>query len=132
MVKVQEIINKTYKYFNRSQKNMAMLESEQSLSGGSSSRFKEVFHIRWLSYRGSVDGFVSHFGIVVSVFLQENSGKSISLHKPISSFNIVYVSHFLCVVLKPPSVLSNCTNRQIWIFPRLRPIFLVQFPSWKN
>lgn len=48
LVKVQEVLNSVYKFFNRSPKNMAMLQSVQAISEGSTSSFK-VFHTRWLS-----------------------------------------------------------------------------------
>ncbi|KAG1673513.1 hypothetical protein GQR58_015535 [Nymphon striatum] len=82
-VKVQEILNSLFKYFHYSPKikNMAMLESIQSLFGGQLSRFKQVFHTRWLSFEGSVDAMVINFSGLISVFMEENSGKALSMHK---------------------------------------------------
>ncbi|XP_053388096.1 zinc finger protein 862-like [Mercenaria mercenaria] len=69
MVKVQEVLNSVYKYFHLSRKNMAMLEMLQKVSKVHSSKFKEVFHTRWLSFEGSVDAFIRNFSSLVSVFL---------------------------------------------------------------
>ena len=111
------LVNNTYTYFNRSPKHTAMLESVQSLSGGSSS-----------SFEGSVDAFVSNYGNVVSVFMQENSGKSLSLHKPISSFKFLYVVHFLCDVLKLISVFFETLPTGKFAFFRGHvPSFLYNF-----
>ena len=122
LVKVKEIINIVYKYFHNSPKNMAMLESVQSLTPGQSSRFKEVFHTRWLSFEGSVSALISNYSSLISVFLEENSGKALSLHKSLTCYKFLYVVHFLCDVLKPLTILSKMYQKQDLDFTEVTPL----------
>ena len=101
LVKFQEILNSVYKYFHYSPKHMSMLEAIQSITPGQSSRFKQVFHTRWLSFEGSVDAMVTNYSSLISVFLEERSGKALSLHKSLTCYKFLYVAHFLNDVLKP-------------------------------
>ena len=121
-----------YKYFNYSPKNMAMLESVQSLSPGQSSRFKQVFHTRWLSFEGSVDALVTNYSSLLSVFLEEKSGKSLMLHKPVSCYKFLYVAHFLNDCLKPLVILSKMYQKSDIDFSEVTPFSPQQFPVWKN
>ncbi|KAH3795400.1 hypothetical protein DPMN_148950 [Dreissena polymorpha] len=50
---------------------------------------------------------IQNFSNLVSVFLQEKSGKALSLYKPITCYKFVYVVHFLADVLQPLAVLSK-------------------------
>ncbi|XP_052222893.1 zinc finger protein 862-like [Dreissena polymorpha] len=107
LVKVQEILNSVYKYFSLSPKNTAMLEAIQKMTPGQAGKFKEVFHTRWLSFHGSVEAMIQNFSSLVSVFLQEKSGKALSFYKPITCYKFLYVVHFLADVLQPLAVLSK-------------------------
>lgn len=100
---------------------MAMLETIQSVTG-QSSRFKEVFHTRWLSFEGSVSAMVNNYSSLISVFLEENSGKALSLHKSLTCFKFLYVVHFLCDVLKPLSILSKMYQKQDIAFTEVTPL----------
>ena len=122
MVKMQEILNSVYKFFHYSPKNMATLEAVQSLYPGQSSRFKQVFHTRWLSFEGSVSAMVSNYSSLISVFLEEKSGKALSLHKSLTCFKFLYVVHFLCDVLKPLAILSKMYQKQDLDFTEVTPL----------
>ncbi|XP_069122279.1 uncharacterized protein [Argopecten irradians] len=88
--------------------HMASLERIQTvLDGVGHSRFKQVFHTRWLSFEGSVHALVRNYSAMLSVFLEENSAKSLSLHKPVSNYKFLYCAHFLSDVLKHLSVLKD-------------------------
>lgn len=100
LVKFQEILNSLYKYFHNSPKNTAKLESIQSILNSSSLKMKEVFHTRWLSFEGAVDAVVKTYPSLLSVFLEEKSAKTRSLHKPLSCFKFLYCADFLSDVLK--------------------------------
>ena len=103
---------------------MAIWESIQSCSG-KSSKFKEVFHTRWLSFEGSVDAMVSNYNSLVSVFLEEKSGKAPSLHKPITSYKFLHVIHFLADILKPLSNLSKSYQQSDLDFSEVTPPLLM-------
>ncbi|XP_053388248.1 zinc finger protein 862-like [Mercenaria mercenaria] len=122
LVKVQEILNSVYKYFHLSPKHMAMLESIQQHSQGKCLKFKEVFHTRWLSFEGSVEAMVRNYGDLVSVFLEESSGKALSLYKPITSYKFLYVVHFLCDLLKPLAALSKTFQKSDLDFSEVMPM----------
>ncbi|XP_060571778.1 E3 SUMO-protein ligase KIAA1586-like isoform X2 [Ruditapes philippinarum] len=122
LVKVQEILNSVYKYFHFSPKHMAMLESIQQHTKGNSLKFKEVFHTRWLSFEGSVEALVRNYSDLVSVFLEESSGKALSLYKPITSFKFLYVVNFLCDILKPLAALSKSYQKSDLDFSEVTPL----------
>ncbi|XP_045211119.2 zinc finger protein 862-like [Mercenaria mercenaria] len=122
LVKVQEILNSVYKYFHLSPKHMVMLEAIQHHSQGKCLKFKEVFHTRWLSFEGSVDAMVRNYGDLVSVFLEESSGKALSLYKPITSYKFLYVVHFLCDLLKPLAALSKTFQKSDLDFSEVMPM----------
>ena len=124
LVKVQEVLNNVYKYFNNSPKNMSMLESVQKLVPGDSCKFKEVFHTRWLSFEGSVDAMIRNYSSLITVFLEESSGKSLSLHKPITTFKFLYVISFLADILKPLAVLSKSFQSADLDFSEVAPLLM--------
>ena len=132
LVKVQEILNSVYKYFHYSPKNIARLETIQALSSGPSSRFKQVFHTRWLSFASSVDTMVSNFCNLVSVFLEEKSGKSLSMHKSIKCFKFLFVTHFLCDILKPVSILSKMFQKSDLDFSEVTPLLSSTIKNIEN
>lgn len=112
LVKFQAVLNDLYKYFERSPKNMARLEKVQGILVDSrSTRLKQVSNTRWLSFEGSVQAVVDNFQSVVAVILEDNSAKSLALHKPISCYKFLYVAHFLADALKPLAMLSRSYQR---------------------
>lgn len=112
LVKFQAVLNDLYKYFERSPKNMARLEKVQGiLEDSRSTRLKQVSNTRWLSFEGSVQAVVDNFQSVVAVILEDNSAKSLALHKPISCYKFLYVAHFLADALKPLAMLSRSYQR---------------------
>ncbi|XP_076308476.1 zinc finger protein 862-like [Tachypleus tridentatus] len=92
LVKYQDIMNSIFKFFKYSTKNMATLTAVQSIINTEEKRFKEIFHTRWLSFEGAVDSLLSNYSSLVSVFMEETSGKALSLYKPITSFKFLYVT----------------------------------------
>ncbi|XP_052797650.1 E3 SUMO-protein ligase KIAA1586-like [Mya arenaria] len=122
LVKVQEILNSIYKYFHNSPKNTAMLEAIQTITPGQSGKFKEVFHTRWLSFHGSVEACIMNFSSVVAVFLEEKSGKSLSLYKPITTYKFLYVLHFMADVLQPLAILSKSFQTKDIDFAEVNPL----------
>ena len=113
LVKFQEILNSVYKFFHNSPKKILNVHSR---------RFKEIFHTRWLSFEGAVDAFVANYASLVSVFLEENSGKALSLHKPITTFKFLYTAHFLCDALKPLAILSKMYQSLNLNFSEVMPL----------
>ena len=112
-----------FKYFHFSPKNIAKLESIQKvLDSASRSRFKEVFHTRWLSFEGAVDAILQNFSALVSVLLEENSGKALSLYKPVTCFKFLYVAHFMTDALKPLAVLSKMFQRKDIDYAEVSPL----------
>ena len=75
LLKFQDTLNSVYKYFHNSPKNMSTLSAIQSVLQGSSKRFQQVFHTRWLSFEGSVNALVSNCSSLLSVFLEEKSAR---------------------------------------------------------
>ncbi|XP_045215333.2 zinc finger protein 862-like [Mercenaria mercenaria] len=122
LVKFQEILNSIYKYFKYSPKNMSSLSAIQSILQGQAKRFQEVFHTRWLSFEGSVDALVTNYPSLISVFLEENSGKALSLYKPITTYKFLYVAHFLCDVLKPLAILSKMYQKKDLQYSEVSPL----------
>lgn len=107
LLKFQETLNSIYKFFNNSPKNMSTLSAIQSVLNSHSTRFQEVFHTRWLSFEGAVAALVCNYSSLLSVFLEEKSARSLSLHKPVSTYKFLYVAHFLSDALKPLAILSK-------------------------
>ncbi|XP_053400474.1 zinc finger protein 862-like [Mercenaria mercenaria] len=122
LVKFQEILNSVYKYFKNSPKNMATLPAIQTVLQGQTVRFKEVFHTCWLSFEGSVDALVKNYSSLLSVFLEESSGKALSLYKPISTYKFLYVAHFLCDTLKPLAILSKMYQKKDLTYSEISPL----------
>ncbi|XP_052264597.1 E3 SUMO-protein ligase KIAA1586-like isoform X2 [Dreissena polymorpha] len=122
LVKVQDILNSVYKYFHYSPKNTAMLEAVQKATSSQVSKFKEMFHTRWLSFHGSCEALLQNYSSLVSVFLEEKSGKSLSLYKPISCFKFLFVLHFLSDILLPLSVLSKAFQKKDLDFADVAPL----------
>ena len=112
LLKFQEILNSVYKYFHNSPKNMARLSAIQAILNAHSSRFKEVFHTRWLTFEGSVSALVRNYSSLLSVFLEESSAKALSLYKPISTYKFLYVAHFLSDVLEHLAILSQMYQKK--------------------
>lgn len=123
LVKFQEILNSVYKYFSFSPKHMAALEAIQTvIDGADQCRFKQVFATRWLSFEGSVSAVVKNYSALLSVFLQENSAKALSLYKPVSSFKFLYCAHFLADVLKQLCILSKMYQKSDLDFSQVDPL----------
>ncbi|KAJ8307526.1 hypothetical protein KUTeg_015610 [Tegillarca granosa] len=124
LVKFQDILNSIYKYFANSPKNMSRLETLQKVLEESESctRFKQVFHTRWLSFEGSVQAVVDNYSSLVSVFLEDNSAKALAMHKPISTYKFLYVAHFLADVLKQLAILCKSFQSSDINFTAVHPL----------
>ncbi|KAJ8303661.1 LOW QUALITY PROTEIN: hypothetical protein KUTeg_018771 [Tegillarca granosa] len=120
LVKFQEILNSIY---NFSPKHMAALESIQEvIEGVEKSRFKQVFATRWLSFEGSVHAVVRNYSSLISVFLEENSAKALSLYKPVSTYKFLFCAHFLSDVLKQLCFLSKMYQKSDLDFSQVNPL----------
>lgn len=127
LVKYQEILNSVYKFFRNSPKNTATLSAIQSVideqdKKSKEKKFREVFHTRWLSFEGSVDAILKNYSSLVSVFLEETSGKALSLYKPITCYKFLYVSHFLADCLKPLVILSKSYQKENINYAEVTPL----------
>ncbi|KAH3895466.1 hypothetical protein DPMN_019631 [Dreissena polymorpha] len=91
---------------------MSKLSAIQSILEGQTLRFKEVFHTRWLSFEGVVDALVTNYPSLVSLFLEDKSGKALCLYKPIATYKFLYTAHFMCDVLKPIAFLSKMYQKK--------------------
>ncbi|KAJ8312909.1 LOW QUALITY PROTEIN: hypothetical protein KUTeg_010282 [Tegillarca granosa] len=106
-----------------SPKHMAAPDSIQAvIVGADQCRFKQVFATRWLSFEGSVSAVVKNYSALLSVFLQENSAKALSLYKPVSSFKFLYCAHFLADVLKQLCILNKMYQKSDLDFSQLDPL----------
>ncbi|XP_053386200.1 uncharacterized protein LOC128550685 [Mercenaria mercenaria] len=65
---------------------------------------------------------VRNYSDLVSVFLEESSGKALSLYKPITSYKFLYVVHFLCDLLKPLAALSKTFQKSDLDFSEVMPM----------
>jgi len=123
LVKFQDILNSMFKYFDNSPKNMSRLEAIQAvLENRQSSRLKQVFHTRWLSFEGSVQSVVDNYSSVVSVFLEDNCPKALSLHKPITTFKFLYIAHFLADILPHLAILCKSFQMSQIDFTGVNPL----------
>ncbi|KAJ8321757.1 hypothetical protein KUTeg_000228 [Tegillarca granosa] len=122
LVQFQEVLNSAYKYFHNSPKNQARLESIQSVLQIHSTKFKEVFHTRWLSFEGAVHAIVLNYQALLSVFLEESSGKALSLYKPVATYKFLYCCHFLSDVLKQLSILCKMFQKTDLDFSKVNPM----------
>ncbi|KAH3814605.1 hypothetical protein DPMN_143110 [Dreissena polymorpha] len=98
------------------------------LNGGTK-KFKEMFHTRWLSFEGSVGAIIANYEFLVSVFLEETAGKPLSLHKPITTFKFLYVSHFLADCLESLAILSKSFQKQDLNFAEIHPFLAATIDS---
>jgi hypothetical protein len=123
LVKFQEVLNSMYKYFEFSPKNMARLEAVQSVvEEMKSTRLKQVFHTRWLSFQGSVQSVVDNFPGLVSVFLEDKAAKALCMHKSITNYKFLYTAHFLADVLHQLCVLCKAYQRSDISFTDVEPL----------
>jgi len=76
-----------------------------------------------ISFEGSVSAVVQNYTSLVSVFLEETSGKALSLYKLITYFNSLYRAHFLSEVLKHLCVLSKAYQRADLECSEVNPLF---------
>ncbi|KAH3814634.1 hypothetical protein DPMN_143139 [Dreissena polymorpha] len=88
-----------------------------------------MFHTRWLSFEGSVNAIIANYDCLVSVFLEETAAKALSLHKPITTFKFLYVSHFLADCLEPLAILSKSFQKQDLNFAEIHPLLAATIDS---
>ena len=112
LVKFQGLLNDFFKYFRNSGKNSASLKTIQSIveQANNCKKFKEVFHTRWLSFDGSLQALLQNYNSLVSLFLDESSGKALALYKPITSYKFLYVAHYLADVNLIKTAIPNRIN----------------------
>ena len=124
LVKFQGLLNDIFKYFRNSGKNSASLKAIQSIVEQASKckKFKEVFHTRWLSFDGALQALLQNYNSLVSLFLEESSGKALCLHKPITSYKFLYVAHYLADVMDHLSRLSKMYQRSDLDFTDVNPL----------
>ena len=101
---------------------MSNLDVIQSVLDANRSRSKQVFHTRWLSFEGSVDAILENYEALVSVLLEKNGGKSLSLYKQITCYKFLYVAIFLADALKHLAVLSKMFQMKDLDFGEFTPL----------
>ena len=89
-------------------------------------KFKEVFHTRWLSFDGALQALLQNYSSLVSLFLEETSGKALALHKPITSYKFLYVAHYLADVMEHLSRLSRMYQKSDLDFTNVNPLQEIQ------
>ena len=124
LVKFQGLLNDIFKFFRNSGENTASLKAIQSIvdQTSRSKKFKEVFHTRWLSFDGALQALLQNYSSLVSLFLEETSGKALSLHKPITCYKFLYVAHYLADVMDHLSRLSKMNQRSDLDFTDVNPM----------
>ena len=124
LVKFQGLLNDIFKYFRNSGKNSASLKAIQTIVNQTSNckKFKEVFHTRWLSFDGALQALLQNYSSLVSLFLEESSGKALALHKPITSYKFLYVAHYLADVMEHLSRLSRMYQKSDLDFTDVNPL----------
>lgn len=83
---------------------------------------KEMFHKRWLSFESAVDSLLVNYSAVVSVFLEQISGKALALYKPTTNYKFLHVTHFLADCLKPLAILSKDFQNKNLNFTEIHPL----------
>ena len=123
LVKFQGLLDDIFKYFRNSGKNSASLKAIQTIVYQTSNckKFKEVFHTRWLSFDGVLQALLQNYSSLISLFLEESSGKALALHKPITSYKFLYVAHYLVDVMEHLSRLSRIYQKSDLDFTNVNP-----------
>ena len=124
LVKFQGLLNDIFKFFRNSGKNTASLKAIQTIveQTSKSKKFKEVFHTRWLSFDGALQALQQNYSSLVSLFMEESSGKALALHKPITSYKFLYVAHYLADVMDHLSRLSRMYQKSDLDFTDVNPL----------
>jgi hypothetical protein len=124
LLKYQEFVNAIYKYFDNSPKNMARLDNIHKVLDESkkTTRFKQVFHTRWLSFEGSVKTVCDNYGELLSVLSEDKGAKAQGLLKGISTYKFLHVSFFLADVLKDLSILCKAFQSETVDFTLVNPL----------
>ena len=123
-MKFQGLLNDIFKYVRNSGKNSASLKAIQSIveQANNCKKFKEVFHTRWLSFDGSLKALLQNNDSLVSLFLEESSGKALALYKPITPYKFFYVAHYLVDVIEHLSRLSKMYQKSDLDFTDVNPL----------
>lgn len=116
LVKYQELLNGIVSYFDNAAKNVARLDCildilKQSNFESKASRFKQVFHTRWLSFEGSVKAVVTNYSALLSVLQEDKRAKSLGLLKSISCYKFLYCTYYL-YVLKSLGILCRAIQQE--------------------
>ena len=111
---------------------MSRLNKIQTELDANRSRFKQVFHTRCLSFKGSVDAVLENYKPLVSVLLEENCGKSLSLYKPISCYTFLYVANFMADTLEHLPVLSKMFQKKDLDIGEVTPLLVQQLIVWRG
>lgn len=123
-MKFQGLLNDIFKYFWNSGKTSASLKAIQSIVQQTSNcrKFKEVFQTRWFSFDGALQVLLQNYDSLVSLLLEESSGKALSLHKPITCYKFLYVAHYLADVMDHLSRLSKMYQKSDLDFTDVNPL----------
>lgn len=108
--------------YRSSTRSLDSVEVQYVDQTGSCKKFKEVFHTRWLSFDGALQALLQNYSSLVSLFLEETSGKTLSLHKPITCYKFLYVAHCLADVMDHLSRLSKMYQQSDLDFTDVNPM----------
>ncbi|XP_071121930.1 zinc finger protein 862-like [Mytilus edulis] len=130
LVKFQEIISSIYKYFSKSPKNMSRLDKifdivKKSECEAHATRFKQVFHTRWLSFDGSVSAICENFSSLLSVLSEDKGAKAQGILKSVSSYKFLHCSFFMSDILKDLSILCKAYQSSTIEYTVVHPLLSV-------
>ena len=128
LIKYQDIVNAIYKYFGNSPKNMSRLDKicdVMKTSENHATRFKQVFHTRWLSFEGSVKATCQNYDSLLSVLSEDKRAKAQGILKSVSNYKFLYCSFFLADILKDLSILCKAYQSSTIEFTAVNPLLEV-------
>ena len=102
LVKYEDKLNKIYKYFEFSLKNIQkVLHIAGIVQSSRGRRFQQVFATRWLSFDGSLTALISNYPALVALLMEESTKapKAKGLLKHVASFKFTYVTHCLADIM---------------------------------
>ena len=76
---------------------------------------------RWLSFDGALQALLQNYDSLVSMFLEESSGKALCLHKPITCYKFLYAAHYYADVMDHLSRLSKMYQQRDLDFTDVNP-----------
>lgn len=112
--KYQQHVNTIYKHYHYSQKHWSKLKEMHTILECAETKFKQIFHARWLSFKGAVEAILANLDPLMAALISnsESDPTARGLLIFISTSQFLATTHFLADVLAVLSCLSNTFQRQ--------------------